>query len=62
MKNVDWILHNSVTDPNYDNWVPRLTDEELLYCLERERRKSGLAKLRAEAKRRGLLRGRRQEA
>lgn len=54
MKNVDWILNNSVTDPNYDNVLPRLTNEELLYCLDRERRKSGLTKLRAEARRRGL--------
>ncbi len=52
--NVDWILSNSVGDINYNTAIPKLTDEELLYCIENEKRSSGLRKLQAEARRRGL--------
>lgn len=54
IKNTDWILKNSVGDPNYAGCLKLLTDEELIYCLKNERRTSGQAKLRAEARRRGL--------
>ncbi|OPY62250.1 MAG: Chromosome-partitioning protein Spo0J [Pelotomaculum sp. PtaU1.Bin065] len=51
---VGWILHNSVGDINYDTNIPRLTDDELIHCLRHEERKSGLTKLMAEARRRGI--------
>lgn len=51
---VRWILGNSCGDINYKTNVPRLTDEELAYCLKREKRVSGLKLLIAEAKRRGI--------
>ena len=53
-RRVDWILNNSVSDTNYDSNIPPLTDDELLYCLRHEKRKGGLWKLGAEARRRGI--------
>jgi len=50
---VCWILDNSCGDINYDANIPRLTNDELTYCLEHEDRKSGMRKLLAEAKKRG---------
>lgn len=50
--NVNWILNNSVNDCMYRPDV--LTDEELAYCLEKETRKTGQAKLKAELKRRKI--------
>jgi len=47
---VDCILYNSAGDVNYN--VERLTDDELKYCLFMEHRKTGQAKLLAEARRR----------
>lgn len=52
---VDWVLLNSVDDPNYSENLRRLTHDELLYCLINEHRKSSLARLTREAKRRGLV-------
>jgi len=52
---IDFILQNSVCDVNYKYFIPRLTDKELLYCLERETRKGGLKLLLREAKKRKLL-------
>jgi len=51
--NTTAILRNSASDINYN--VKRLTDDELKYCLFKEKRKTGQAKLQAEAKRRGLI-------
>ena len=51
---VRWVLGCSVGDVNWRNAVPRLTDEELRYCLERETRKTARKRLLAEARRRGL--------
>lgn len=51
---VRWILNCSVGDSNFDSKIPKLTDEELIYCLRNENRKSGLQKLRAEARKRGM--------
>jgi hypothetical protein len=53
-QNIGWILRNSCNDPNYDSNIPKLTDEELLYCIRNEHRKSGLRKLLREAKKRKL--------
>jgi len=50
---VGWILRNSAGDSNYISAIPKLTDEELLYCIQKETRKSGLQRLKAEARRRG---------
>jgi len=52
--NVGWILQNSCGDINYKTNIPNLTDEELLYCIKKETRTSGLRQLEAEARRRGL--------
>lgn len=52
--NVLWILHCSCSDLNYKNAIPRLTNEELVFCLQKETRTSGLKMLRAEARRRKL--------
>lgn len=52
--NIRWVLHCSVSDLNCTSKIPLLTDEELLYCIEQESRKSLLAKLYAEARRRKL--------
>ncbi|MBP1682514.1 MAG: hypothetical protein H6Q70_134 [Firmicutes bacterium] len=49
-ENVGWILNNSVNDPNYR--VSRLNDTELKYCLSKEARKTGQAKLLREKRRR----------
>lgn len=49
---VKWILNNSCGDNNYD--PSRLTDEELMFCLEHEERKSGMKKLVAESMKRGF--------
>lgn len=51
---VGWILDNSCGDPNYDANIPRLTDEELIFCLEHEDRKTGEDKLKKEAMKRGF--------
>gem|GEM_PF-3917795 len=51
---VEWILNNSCSDINYSTNIPSLTDDELLYCLEREKRSSGRRKLQAEVRRRGI--------
>lgn len=53
-ENVRWILCCSVTDQNYKDHIPKLTDKELLYCLENETRKTSLKRLENEAKKRGL--------
>lgn len=52
--NVSWILNCSVGDVNWTTALRRLTDDELRYCLEHERRATALRRLRAEARRRGL--------
>lgn len=49
---VRWILHNSTSDINYRTNIPRLTDEELDFCLEHEKRVSGWEQLRREKKKR----------
>lgn len=54
IKNVEWVLGCSVGDMNYEAALSRLTDDELLYCLKCETRKTGRSRLRAEAHRRGL--------
>lgn len=51
---VGWILRNSAGDINYITNIPNLTDAELLYCILNENRQSGLQKLKAEARKRGL--------
>jgi len=48
------ILNCSCGDLNYISAIPRLSDDTLRYCLENEKRKSGLQRLRAEAKHRKL--------
>lgn len=50
---VGWILRNSAGDSNYISAIPKLTDEELLYCIQKETRKSGLQRLKTETRRRG---------
>jgi len=52
--NTGWILSNSCNDCNYDSNIPKLTDAELLYCVENEKRKTGLRKLLKEIKKREL--------
>lgn len=49
---ISWSLHNSVDDPGYQ--PAKLTNAELIFCLEHEIRKTGLAKLKREAKKRGI--------
>jgi len=51
---VGWIICNSVSDPNYDSNISLLTDDELIYCLQYEKRKAGLTKLEVEARGRGI--------
>lgn len=51
---VHWIFHCSVDDVNWDSAVTRLTDGGLYYCIRHENRTTGLRKLKAELKRRGL--------
>ncbi|MGE5551490.1 MAG: hypothetical protein ACM3ZC_13340 [Bacteroidota bacterium] len=54
-ENVSWIFHCAVSDLNWETHMKRLTDEELLYCVKHYRlTKTGVAKMRAEARRRGL--------
>ncbi|MCA1064768.1 hypothetical protein QTG56_24490 (plasmid) [Rossellomorea sp. AcN35-11] len=53
-ENVRWVLHTSCNDINVLGRIPKLTDEELVYCLERERRKTGQRNLLREAKKRNL--------
>jgi hypothetical protein len=53
--NVKWILRNSTGDINYQTTIPLLTDEELKYCLEHEKRKTGLRQLETEKRRRENL-------
>jgi len=53
--NVKWILRNSTGDINYQTTIPLLTDEELAYCLEHEKRKTGLRQLETETRRRENL-------
>lgn len=53
-ENVRWIINNSCNDVNYKSAIPKLTKEELLYCLKAENRKSGIKQLKAEANKRGL--------
>lgn len=53
--NVKWILRNSTGDINYQTTIPLLTDEELEYCLEHEKRKTGLRQLETEKRRRENL-------
>ena len=52
--NVRWILHCSVGDVNWRLALKRLSEEELTYCLEHERRATAQRYLQAEARRRGL--------
>jgi len=49
---VGWILNNSVGDVNYNAQLPRLTDEELFYCLAHEERISSIKRLQREARKR----------
>lgn len=49
---VGWILCNSADDVCYS--PERLTHDELLFCLEHEDRSTGLAKLKREARKRGI--------
>lgn len=49
---VRWILWNSASDINYRMAIPQLTDGELRYCLEHDRRKTGRAQLVREWRRR----------
>ena len=51
---VRWILNNSCSDINYKTNIPKLTFEELAYCVQHEKRVSGLRCLIAEARRRGI--------
>lgn len=48
--NVRWVLNTSVSD--IDHYKGNLTEEELIYCLQNEKRKTGIKKLIAEAKKR----------
>ncbi|MHB1418069.1 MAG: hypothetical protein ACYCX4_00550 [Bacillota bacterium] len=50
--NVQWILFCSVTDQNWKEALSRLTEEELQYCLQNERRTTSLNRLKAEQRRR----------
>ena len=52
--NVRWILSNSVNDINFRSALPKLTDEELLFCLRLEIRKGARGRLMAQARKRGL--------
>lgn len=49
---VGWILCNSADDVCYSPC--RLTYEELLFCLAHEDRSTGIAKLKREARKRGI--------
>jgi hypothetical protein len=53
--NVCWIICNTVDDCNYKTHFKTLTNEELIYCIELENRKSSKLKLLAEAKKRGVI-------
>lgn len=53
-RNIGWILHNSAEDVNFKSQLPRLTDEELVFCLRNETRKTALRQLKREAKKRGM--------
>jgi hypothetical protein len=50
--NVRWILECAVDDGNWREALPKLTDEELRYCLLKEKRKTALTKLKALARKR----------
>lgn len=52
---VRWILYCAVSDPNWHNAVPRLTDAELDFCLQNIRTKSGRTALERELRRRERL-------
>lgn len=49
-----WILNNSISDVSYRANLPTLSNDELLYCIMNETRKSSLACLLREARRRKL--------
>ena len=53
-QNVRGILNCSVGDVNYDVALKRLSNEELEYCLAHESRKTGIKKLKSQAKKNGL--------
>jgi hypothetical protein len=53
-ENIRWILHCSMDDVNWKGALNRLTNDELAYCLSKEKRKSSLSRLRALSKRRGI--------
>lgn len=52
---VKWILNCSVSDVNWDAALKRLTNDELFYCLETEKRTTARRKLNSEVSRRGLV-------
>lgn len=53
-KRVENILNVSISDVNYRITLPMLTDQELLYCIANEKRKSSLTKLKSLARKRSL--------
>lgn len=52
--NIRWVLHTSCSDQNCLNHIPLLTDDELRYCLLKDKRKTGLKNLLREAKKRNF--------
>lgn len=60
-ENVKWIMSCAVDDCNYDGAIPKLTDEELEYCLTHDARSTSLEKLNAEKKRRNPAKPKRKK-
>lgn len=52
---VGWILRNSTSDHSYKLYIPELSDDQLSYCLIKEKRSSGRKMLLSEAKRRKIV-------
>lgn len=50
-RDVRMVLNCSVSDGNYDASLRRLNEEQVKYCLERETRKTGINKLKSQARR-----------
>jgi len=54
-RDVEWVLNVPVTDPNWRTCLNRLTDEELLFCLQHATGVTKRRRLEAYARKRKLL-------
>lgn len=56
-KRIDWILNCAVHDINFKCALKDLTESQIKFCLDHEKRKSAIDALKREARRKGIAIG-----